>query len=91
MLLLACLALYGGASLFGFLLYAFDKRAARRGESRVPEIELHLLALACGWPGAWLGQQVFRHKTQKRRFRLIFFCMAITNCLMLAAALFFLT
>ncbi len=39
---------------------------------RVPEKTLHLLALFGGWPGALMGQRVFRHKTQKFGFRIVF-------------------
>ena len=90
MLTIAAAALYGAASVFAFVVYAFDKRAARRGGQRIAERDLHLLALLGGWPGAWLAQQVMRHKTQKMRFRLIFFGMAVTNCLLLGLIAFFL-
>jgi uncharacterized membrane protein YsdA (DUF1294 family) len=86
----ALAALYGAASAATFLLYAFDKRAARRGGQRIAERDLQLLALLCGWPGAWLAQNVLRHKTQKTRFRLLFFALAITNCLLLGLIVFFL-
>jgi uncharacterized membrane protein YsdA (DUF1294 family) len=88
MLPLSALALYGAASVAAFILYAVDKRAARRGGRRVAERDLHLLALLCGWPGAWMAQQVMRHKTQKRRFRMIFFGAAITNCLLFGVIVF---
>ena len=59
-------------SLVSFALYGFDKRRARLDGPRVPEKRLHILALLGGWPGAMLGQQVFRHKTVKTRFRIVF-------------------
>lgn len=52
-------------------LYGFDKRQAIVGGMRIPEIVLHLVALCGGSPGALVGQQLFRHKTRKRGFRLI--------------------
>ena len=55
-------------NLCALALYAWDKHAARRGIRRVPEARLHLLALLGGWPGAWLGQRLFRHKTRKEPF-----------------------
>jgi uncharacterized membrane protein YsdA (DUF1294 family)/cold shock CspA family protein len=58
--------MYGGVSMALFLVYGLDKWAARKGQSRVAERTLHLLA--CGWPGALLGQQLFRHKTAKPSF-----------------------
>ena len=86
----ALAAIYLVASGAAFSLYAFDKHAARRGAQRIAERDLQLLALLCGWPGAWLAQQVLRHKTQKTGFRLLFFGMAITNCLLVGLTVFFL-
>ena len=51
-----------------FAVYGVDKRAARRGDWRVPEMVLHGLALIGGVIGAWAGRLVFRHKTQKPVF-----------------------
>jgi uncharacterized membrane protein YsdA (DUF1294 family) len=55
-----------------FVCYGYDKASARRGWLRVPEVVLHLLAVLGGTVGAWLGRQVFRHKTIKSSFRRIF-------------------
>jgi uncharacterized membrane protein YsdA (DUF1294 family) len=90
MLAWSLLALYAGASCIAFLAYAVDKRAARRGLYRIPEFHLHLLSLAGGWPGAWLGQNLLRHKTQKRRFLRIFVAMVAINCIIVGLLLFFL-
>jgi alpha-amylase len=38
-------------SLFAFIVYASDKRAAVRGDWRVSESTLHVLELLGGWPG----------------------------------------
>jgi len=62
---------YAVASLVTFAAYGFDKRRARLGGRRTPEARLHLLELCGGWPGALLGQRVFRHKTQKVSFLVI--------------------
>lgn len=70
--LIAALALSAIASLISFVLYGFDKRRARLDGDRVPEKRLHLFALLGGWPGAMLAQKVFRHKTVKTRFRIVF-------------------
>jgi uncharacterized membrane protein YsdA (DUF1294 family) len=65
-------AVYLVMSLVTFVEYGLDKRAARLGRWRIPERRLHILALAFGWPGAWIAQRAFRHKTMDRRFRIIF-------------------
>jgi uncharacterized membrane protein YsdA (DUF1294 family) len=54
------------------LLYGYDKRQAVAGGRRIPELVLHAAALFGGSPGALLGQGLFRHKTYKRRFRVVF-------------------
>lgn len=66
------LGVYLGASLLTFLVYALDKSAARSGAWRISEQTLHLLALAGGWPGALLAQQMLRHKSAKQEFRSVF-------------------
>lgn len=66
-------------SIITFFFYAKDKAAARAGRRRTPERTLHLLALVGGWPGAVLAQQWLRHKTKKRRFRLIFWLTVFLN------------
>lgn len=52
-------------------LYGCDKRQAIAGGMRIPEVVLHLVALFGGSPAALAGQQLFRHKTCKRSFRLV--------------------
>lgn len=55
--------------------YGVDKRAAIRGDWRVPEMRLHALELLGGWPGAFIAQKLFRHKTKKKSFRVMFWLM----------------
>ena len=69
-------------NLLTFWFYWHDKHAAQRGAWRVSEQQLHLLALAGGWPGAWWAQQLLRHKSRKPSFRQLF---AATVVLHLAA------
>lgn len=59
--------------------YGFDKSRARRGGRRVPEVVLHGLALIGGSPGAYLGMRLFRHKTIKGRFRLVFWAIVVAQ------------
>lgn len=72
---------YMAMSIATFIVYAGDKRAARLGQWRVSERTLHGLALACGWPGALLAQQILRHKSGKSRFRRLFFLTVALNVL----------
>ena len=61
-----------GLSTIAFLLYWLDKLRARYGQWRMAESSLHLISLLGGWPGAFLAQRHFRHKTSKVRFQLLF-------------------
>ena len=70
---------YGVMSLFTFVMYAVDKGAAESGNRRVPEGRLHLFEFLCGWPGALVGQQFFRHKTRKTSFQVAFWFNVILN------------
>lgn len=72
---------YLAMSLATFIVYAGDKRAARLQQWRVAEGTLHGLALACGWPGALLAQQLLRHKSAKPSFRRLFWLTVILNVL----------
>ena len=56
-------------SIITILIYGWDKRQARTHGRRVPEKRLHALAFLGGWPGAMIGQNYFRHKTQKLEFK----------------------
>ena len=78
---------YVSASLCAFIAYAWDKAAARAGNQRIPESFLHLLAVIGGWPGAWLAQQLFRHKTVKQPFRSIFWLTVLLNLAAVAGVL----
>jgi uncharacterized membrane protein YsdA (DUF1294 family)/cold shock CspA family protein len=62
-------AWYAVASAVAWCLYASDKRRAREGGWRVKETTLHLVEILGGWPGAFLAQRRFRHKTVKRSFQ----------------------
>lgn len=79
--------LYSALSAASFILYGLDKRAARRGDARLSERSLHVLALAGGWPGALLGQQVWRHKSIKPGFRRWFWVSVVLNVTGLAVGL----
>lgn len=56
-------------NVFTFFLYGVDKRKAQRSRWRIPESVLLGMAAIGGSVGAWLGMQVWRHKTQHAKFR----------------------
>ena len=68
-------------NVLALLAYGLDKLLAKLKEHapktrhekvpRLPERNLLLLAIVGGGIGAWLGMEVFRHKTQHRSFRVI--------------------
>ncbi len=70
---------YSAMSMATFIVYALDKRAAKRGEWRVPEATLHGLSFACGWPGALLAQELLRHKSAKPAFRRVYWLTVLLN------------
>jgi uncharacterized membrane protein YsdA (DUF1294 family)/cold shock CspA family protein len=76
---MSVLATYGGVSLVLFVMYGMDKAAAQRGGQRTAENTLHLFELCCGWPGALMAQQVFRHKTRKGSYQFIFWLATLAN------------
>lgn len=55
-------------NLIAFVVFGIDKRKARKGQWRVPESTLFILALIGGSIGALLGMLAFRHKTKHRKF-----------------------
>jgi uncharacterized membrane protein YsdA (DUF1294 family) len=71
--------LYILVSLLTFLTYFRDKHAAQKGSWRISENILHVFSLFCGWPGAIIAQQKFRHKTKKVSFRFVFWITVLVN------------
>jgi uncharacterized membrane protein YsdA (DUF1294 family) len=67
-------------SLASFVLYGLDKSAARRGRRRTPELTLHTLGLLGGWPGAFVAQRVFHHKSRKLSFQVTYWLTVVVNC-----------
>lgn len=55
-------------NLIGFFAFWLDKRKAQKGQWRIPEKTLFLLAILGGGAGCYLGMQVFRHKTKHLSF-----------------------
>lgn len=76
--LLLLIGAYITASLLAMWFYYDDKQIAKRNavsakqSMRIPEARLHYIELMGGWPGALLAQRLFRHKTKKESFQLVF-------------------
>ena len=70
---------YGVASLLAFGLYRYDKQQAKAGQWRTPEKILHGGELLGGWPGALVAQQMFRHKTRKLSYQLLFWLIVVVH------------
>ena len=68
-------------------IYGVDKTAARKGMRRIPEVTLLAFGAVGGWPGAILGQQLFRHKTQKQPFK-TWFCVSVVVSILATGALY---
>lgn len=52
-----------------FFVYGLDKWKARRAKWRIREAALLTLAVLVGSVGAWLGMNVWRHKTKHAKFK----------------------
>ncbi len=50
-----------------YIMYS-DKKRARRGDWRISERTIFVLAVLGGSPGVLLGMKAFRHKTLHKRF-----------------------
>ncbi|MBM4074926.1 MAG: DUF1294 domain-containing protein [Planctomycetes bacterium] len=72
-----------GCSIVAFVLYGVDKRKAVRDRPRISERTLHVIALIGGWPGAYLGSRVFRHKSSKMSFRVVSWVIVVIHLLIL--------
>ncbi len=67
------------ANVLTLVIYGMDKMAARKTWRRVPESTLLVFGVVGGWPGAIVGQQLFRHKTQKQPFKTYFIVSVIVS------------
>jgi uncharacterized membrane protein YsdA (DUF1294 family)/cold shock CspA family protein len=62
-----------------FLIYGWDKLSAKGGHRRTPEDTLNGLAFLGGWPGAWIAQHAWRHKSRKQSFQAMFQVAVVLN------------
>lgn len=54
-----------------FGLYGYDKHQAYYCKWRIPEVVLLGFTILLGSIGSLLGMKLFRHKTKKKKFRII--------------------
>ncbi len=66
-------------SVIAFLAYRTDKRKARDGQWRTAESTLHMMEMIGGWPGAFLAQRRYRHKTAKVSFQVTFWSIVFLH------------
>ena len=79
------LAIYLIASAISVCVYAHDKSAAKQNRPRIPESTFHLLSVFGGWPGAFVAQRVFHHKSKKQSFQNAFWVTVGLNCFVLVS------
>ena len=63
-----------------FVLFGFDKAIAGARVMRVPERVLYALAIAGASPALLAGQRIFRHKTAKASFQVVFWLIVAAQC-----------
>ncbi|MCL1811447.1 MAG: DUF1294 domain-containing protein [Methanomassiliicoccaceae archaeon] len=64
-------AIYLVLNAVSLLLYYLDKKKAQKGRYRISEATLIIIGFL-GPFGALAGMKIFRHKTQKTKFKLIY-------------------
>ncbi len=67
-----------------FCIYGYDKKIASSSWVRVPEKLLHALSLAGGSPGALIAQRLFRHKTVKSSFQIVYWSIVCIQLVIIA-------
>ncbi len=68
-----------------------DKKRAIRGEWRIKESTLWLVALLGGAIGGFIGMRVYRHKTKHTSFAFLFPLIACAQIVLLVYLSFFMT
>ena len=62
-----------------FLTYGIDKLKAIKGSWRISEKALLTMAFLMGGVGAYLGMEIFRHKTKTTKFKVLVPIAIIVN------------
>lgn len=69
-----------GINLITFFYYYHDKNSALKNNWRTPESTLHWLSLFGGWAGAYIAQNLFKHKYKKDSFMTIYKLIVLLDC-----------
>ncbi len=77
--ILVAAATYLAFNLFVFLIYWWDKEAAKNREGRISESTLLWLAFLGGSLGAVTAQRLLRHKTHKEPFRSLLMAIVVLH------------
>ena len=68
-------------NLICIVFYALDKAISKwplfKKHNRISERKLLLLSFIGGWIGALLAQNLFRHKTKKKKFQFFFWAQGL--------------
>ncbi|MCZ7485411.1 DUF1294 domain-containing protein [Rhizobium rhizogenes] len=80
-----CFMIFAAFNLVVFLVYWWDKEAARNGGWRIRESTLLGLAFLGGSVGAISAQRLLRHKTRKEPFRSILLSIVILQAGLVAS------
>lgn len=81
--LLYLLCFYLLLNIIGFFLMSSDKKRAKRGEWRIKESTLWLVAIFGGAAGGYMGMRVYRHKTKHTSFTVFFPLIALGHFVLL--------
>lgn len=57
-------------NVIAFIFYFVDKKKAEKGKWRIKESTLLALSFIGGGVGSFIGMKLFRHKTQKLKFKI---------------------
>ena len=56
-------------NIVSLFLYGIDKYKAKKGQWRIPEATLLMIAVIGGSIGAWVGMRLWHHKTMHKKFK----------------------
>jgi len=74
-----------------FLVFLWDKVRAQKGEWRVKESTILLMAALGGTPAAFISRAIFRHKTRKQPFGYFLIAIAVIQVLGVAGIILYRT